>query len=115
MWKVLFRQYTGSCVKFRRSFASKVLPCTSGDTVKSVMSAGGADCHDFPKEEEKILELWEKLDAFQSCLRQSKDKPRFALNKVSHLFSQCYLSELSKFTMGILRRYKIYLLYHSCL
>ncbi|XP_015766182.1 PREDICTED: isoleucine--tRNA ligase, cytoplasmic-like [Acropora digitifera] len=74
----LVRKHTGSCVQFRRSLASKVLPCTSGDTVKSLMSAGGADYHDFPKEEEKILELWEKLDAFQSCLRQSKDKPRYS-------------------------------------
>lgn len=76
----LVRKHTGSCVEFRRSLASKVLLCTSSDTVKSLMSAGGADYHDFPKEEEKILELWERLDAFQSCLRQSKDKPRFALN-----------------------------------
>lgn len=41
------------------------------------MAAGAAENHDFPKEEENILKLWEELDAFQSCLRQSKDKPRF--------------------------------------
>uniref|UniRef100_H2Z863 Isoleucine--tRNA ligase, cytoplasmic n=1 Tax=Ciona savignyi TaxID=51511 RepID=H2Z863_CIOSA len=33
---------------------------------------------DFPKEEEKILELWNELDAFQTSLKQSKGKPRYA-------------------------------------
>lgn len=33
----------------------------------------------FPKEEEHIIELWKKLDAFESCLKQSKGKPRFVL------------------------------------
>ncbi|XP_059479642.1 isoleucine--tRNA ligase, cytoplasmic [Neocloeon triangulifer] len=32
---------------------------------------------DFPKEEEIVLELWKKLDAFQTCLKQSKGKPRY--------------------------------------
>ncbi|KAG1682597.1 Isoleucine--tRNA ligase, cytoplasmic [Nymphon striatum] len=31
----------------------------------------------FPKEEETILELWKKLNAFETCLKQSKGKPRF--------------------------------------
>ena len=31
----------------------------------------------FSKEEEKILELWKELNVFQTCLKQSKDKPRF--------------------------------------
>jgi isoleucyl-tRNA synthetase len=31
----------------------------------------------FPEEEEKILQLWAKLDAFQTCLKQSKNKPKF--------------------------------------
>ena len=35
-----------------------------------------AEQHNFPKEEEKILELWKKLDAFKSCLEQSKGRPR---------------------------------------
>lgn len=39
---------------------------------KSTMS----EQHSFPKEEEKILELWKELDAFQSSLKQSKGKPR---------------------------------------
>lgn len=34
----------------------------------------------FPSEEEKVLNFWKQIDAFQSCLRQSKDKPR----SVSH-------------------------------
>ncbi|KOB71235.1 putative isoleucyl tRNA synthetase [Operophtera brumata] len=31
---------------------------------------------DFPKEEEKVLKFWKDIDAFQSCLKQSKNKPR---------------------------------------
>ncbi|XP_061213867.1 isoleucine--tRNA ligase, cytoplasmic isoform X6 [Neopsephotus bourkii] len=31
----------------------------------------------FPKEEEKILELWKNLNCFQECLKQSKNRPRF--------------------------------------
>lgn len=31
----------------------------------------------FPGEEEKVYELWKKLDAFRTCLKQSKDKPKF--------------------------------------
>ncbi|XP_069499997.1 isoleucine--tRNA ligase, cytoplasmic [Ambystoma mexicanum] len=31
----------------------------------------------FPSEEEKILALWEKLDSFQECMKQSKNKPRY--------------------------------------
>ncbi|KAJ7379527.1 Isoleucine--tRNA ligase, cytoplasmic [Desmophyllum pertusum] len=42
------------------------------------MATGAAEYHDFPKEEENILKLWDKLDAFQSCMRQSKDKPRYS-------------------------------------
>ncbi|XP_022824460.1 isoleucine--tRNA ligase, cytoplasmic [Spodoptera litura] len=33
---------------------------------------------DFPKEEEKILSFWKDIDAFQSCLKQSKNKPRYS-------------------------------------
>ncbi|XP_037070614.1 isoleucine--tRNA ligase, cytoplasmic-like [Pollicipes pollicipes] len=32
----------------------------------------------FPAEEEKILALWKEIDAFQTCLRQSKGRPRFS-------------------------------------
>jgi isoleucyl-tRNA synthetase len=35
-----------------------------------------AEQHHFPTEEEKILELWKKLDAFKSCLKQSEGRPR---------------------------------------
>lgn len=31
---------------------------------------------DFPKEEEGILKFWKDIDAFHSCLKQSKNKPR---------------------------------------
>ncbi|KAJ8675218.1 hypothetical protein QAD02_011004 [Eretmocerus hayati] len=32
----------------------------------------------FPKEEEKIVELWKELDVFKNCLQQSKGKPRYS-------------------------------------
>ncbi|KAI8991041.1 isoleucyl-tRNA synthetase [Mycotypha africana] len=32
----------------------------------------------FPKEEEKILEFWKEIDAFQTSLKLNKDKPVFA-------------------------------------
>ncbi|XP_068622439.1 isoleucine--tRNA ligase, cytoplasmic [Battus philenor] len=32
----------------------------------------------FPKEEEKVLEFWKDIDAFQNCLKQSKNKPRYS-------------------------------------
>ena len=35
------------------------------------------DRMDFPAEEQKVLELWKKLDAFQTSLKQSKDRPRY--------------------------------------
>ena len=35
------------------------------------------DHFDFPGEEEKILELWKKIDAFQTSLKQSKDRPKY--------------------------------------
>lgn len=31
---------------------------------------------DFPKEEEKVLQFWKDIDAFQTCLKQSKNKPK---------------------------------------
>lgn len=31
----------------------------------------------FCEEEEKILDLWKRLDVFRTCLKQSKDRPRF--------------------------------------
>ena len=34
------------------------------------------DSINFPAEEEKILALWKELDAFQTSVKQSKNKPR---------------------------------------
>lgn len=31
----------------------------------------------FSKEEEKILEFWNKIDAFKQCLKQSVNKPKY--------------------------------------
>lgn len=32
----------------------------------------------FPEEEEKVLKLWKEWDVFQTCLKQSKGKPRYS-------------------------------------
>ena len=31
---------------------------------------------DFASEEEIVLKHWDKIDAFKTCLKQSKDKPK---------------------------------------
>ncbi|KAK0075984.1 hypothetical protein PV325_006058 [Microctonus aethiopoides] len=36
------------------------------------------DTINFPKEEEKILEYWNKHNVFQNCLKQSEGKPRYS-------------------------------------
>ena len=55
-----------------------ILVYSSLPTYSSVdMVSPVPDQFNFPAEEEKILELWKKLDAFQTCLKQSKDRPRY--------------------------------------
>ena len=81
LWKFLPRQTTGllqfSTRKFNPCYLFLCRDCSYVDqNLEAEMAGGGTEYHDFPKEEEKILELWGKLDAFKSCLRQSKDKPR---------------------------------------
>lgn len=36
----------------------------------------------FSAEEEKILTLWKELNVFKTCLKQSKNKPRYVWNSV---------------------------------
>jgi hypothetical protein len=58
------------------------------------MAASSPEQHNFPKEEEKILELWKKLDAFKTSLKQSEGRPRFVTNAVSFYLkttNQCSL------------------------
>jgi len=38
-----------------------------------------SDKFNFPLEEEKILDFWNEIKAFQECLNQSKKKPRFVI------------------------------------
>ncbi len=40
------------------------------------MAKSVGENHNFPKEEEKIIELWNKLDAFKTSLKQSEGKPK---------------------------------------
>lgn len=36
-----------------------------------------AEKMEFPKEEEKVLQFWKDVDAFKTCLEQSKNKKRY--------------------------------------
>eukprot|EP00794_Sanderia_malayensis_P007539 gene7540-8376_t len=45
--------------------------------VEDDMAKSVGEHHNFPKEEEKIIELWNKLDAFKTSLKQSEGKPRY--------------------------------------
>ncbi len=40
------------------------------------MAQAVPDNINFPAEEEKVLQLWKQLDAFQTSLKQSKNKPK---------------------------------------
>lgn len=53
---------------------------------------------DFPREEEKILQLWKELNAFHTSLLQSKNRPRsencclgFGVNEYALRFLQTTL------------------------
>lgn len=51
--------------------------CSAANRNSSPMAAPVGEHHNFPKEEEKIIELWNKLDAFKTCLKQSENRPRW--------------------------------------
>ena len=42
----------------------------------------------FPEEEEKVLALWKKIDAFQTSLKQSRNRPRLVYIEVDKLLSE---------------------------
>lgn len=56
-----------------------------------VMAKSVGESHNFPKEEESILELWKKLDAFKNSLKQSEGKPRLLLNSYVIFSLNCRL------------------------
>ena len=41
-----------------------------------IMAKSVGENYNFPKEEEEILKLWNKIDAFKTSLKQSEGKPR---------------------------------------
>ena len=64
---------------FQQIVKSKVTKFCTASVNDPEMAAASTEHYNFPKEEEKILELWKKLDAFKSSLQQSKDRPRLVL------------------------------------
>ncbi len=57
------------------------LPCATGVDLPlcrvHLSQADFPERFSFPDEEKKILELWEKLDAFKTSLRLSENKPPY--------------------------------------
>ncbi len=53
-------------------------PPTTGTTMASSSFAVPPSNLNFAAEEERVLRLWKSLNAFQTCLRQSKGRPRFS-------------------------------------
>lgn len=43
-----------------------------------IMAKSVGENYNFPKEEEEILKLWNKIDAFKTSLKQSEGKPRYS-------------------------------------
>ena len=50
---------------------------SSSATSDADMAKSVGESYNFPKEEEHILELWKKLDAFKTSVKQSEGKPRY--------------------------------------
>ncbi|XP_057312856.1 isoleucine--tRNA ligase, cytoplasmic-like [Hydractinia symbiolongicarpus] len=47
-------------------------------SLQKEMAKSVGESYNFPKEEEKIIELWKKIDAFQTSLKLSEGRPRFS-------------------------------------
>ncbi|XP_031549058.1 isoleucine--tRNA ligase, cytoplasmic-like [Actinia tenebrosa] len=80
MWKQNSRNFSKFSFKslnslIRRAFASQTYS-SAVDTAPE-MASHAPEQHNFPKEEERILELWKKLDAFKTSLKQSEGRPRY--------------------------------------
>lgn len=63
-----------SCLRtlHRRNFFT----CSSFLTTEEMAKSVG-ESYNFPKEEEKVLELWKRIDAFRTALKLSEGKPRY--------------------------------------
>ncbi len=66
------------------SWSKKLLPRNlhrrlSGKAQDEGMAKSVGESHNFPKEEERIIELWNKLDAFKTSLKQSEGKPKYVV------------------------------------
>lgn len=76
--------HTAICNKEPSAWLHRVTHSASSgaDMAKSV-----GESHNFPKEEEHILEMWKKLDAFKTSVKQSEGKPRY--NAKTELKFEC--------------------------
>lgn len=50
---------------------------------KKDMAKNVGESYNFPKEEEKILDLWKNIDAFKTSLKLSEGKPRYKLATIN--------------------------------
>ena len=87
LWRSFTSAYRESCNRYLTRACSWLVLSRELSSCDDLSSSMAAEHHDFPKEEENILELWDKLDAFRSCIRQSKDRPR-----LDGIFVHCFVS-----------------------
>ena len=81
MSRVVLRKLVNKSQNFGKSFSS------SCNLLQSKMAKNVGESYNFPKEEEKVLELWKEIDAFKTSLKLSEGKPRYDSKKLI-LFSK---------------------------
>ena len=75
-----FSKRTSTCTRLRAFVRVCVRVLVRSDRNKKptkAMVTVVPDHMDFPAEEQRIIELWKKIDAFHTCLKQSKDRPKY--------------------------------------
>ena len=76
---MLHRSLTGARVTLecsRKLLFARHLAVQTKVAQQITMAKTVGESHNFPKEEESIIELWKKLDAFKTSLKLSEGKPR---------------------------------------
>lgn len=70
---------------------------------------------DFPAEEEKILAYWKQIDAFKTCLKASKNKPKYVIpNKMYQIiFKIIFIKSKCNFIHIMFFVPLLFILHHS--
>merc|ERR1711962_1421045 len=78
---MLHRSLTGARVTLecsRKLLFARHLAVQTKVAQQITMAKTVGESHNFPREEESIIELWKKLDAFKTSLKLSEGKPRYS-------------------------------------